>query len=324
MCGLLIAVSLCVLPAAPPDLPPDGGIRAHEPFARVQPGGYVAGSDGGVGWLGPWTPDPVYLVGPLPQAHPRRADHLLGMADSLTFPGVVSTGGSASSVALDPHLGAVVRRLEGPIGWPGTTTYIGLLVKPEGRLHAGAVEGCFNLILDWRWPGDHDRGTSRSAGAPAMGKPWAGYHRSRTREWCLHPLEHNEAVVQALGRRVHPTIGARNLPPRFGGGRGVRGSQVSTGVVVVPGATTFLVMRLEAAPNGRSVLSMLVNPDPTGPEPPPGAAVMSGLSAGPNIRGEIPSAWLTLVSSGAVTFDELRVADSLAGAAGIVRPMADD
>ena len=80
----------------------------------------------------------------------------------------------------------------------------------------------------------------------------------------------------------------------------------------------FLVLRAEVAADGRRArFSLMMNPDPAKPDPPPGAAVLFVSADDPWPPGrQRPSVWLTLFSSGAVTFDELRVATTLAGAAG--------
>ena len=103
------------------------------------------------------------------------------MADSLRFPGVVSAGGSVSSVALPGHVGAVSRRLDLPGGppAPGRPVYIGVLVKPEGRLLAGADGGGFEVHLSWHWAelrrlparGGGRRGAS-TFDSLGFGKPW--------------------------------------------------------------------------------------------------------------------------------------------------------
>ena len=329
MSAAALALALALPPAllaAPPapaggdppaGLPP--GVLAYEPFEAVAPGAMVVNSDGGTGWDGPWAPHDLYMVGPPPERHPRRADHLLGMGDSLTFPGVVSSGGSASSVALDPHVGAVTRRLAVPVGLPGTVTYVGVLIKPEGRLLAGSLEGGFQVHLDWtgrpyedrlfvhqRWKGDP------STHRYAFGKPWSLID-SRSRDWCLmHDLlAPHSRVRRVLGRSVNLSL----LDTSIGGGSGWHSQQVAARSGVTPGATVFLVMRLETSADGtQSLCSLMFDPDPAGPEPAPEAAILETRQPRSSKAGG--HAWLTLASSGAVTFDELRVATTLAGAAG--------
>ncbi|MFH5805737.1 hypothetical protein [Alienimonas sp. DA493] len=330
---LLTASLLLAPPAAdPPKLPE--GVRAYDSFEKVRPGQYLVGSKGGDGWLGPWVPEPLLANSPYPSRHPRRADHLLGMADSLRLPGVVSAGGSVSSVALDPHLGAVSRRLAHPVGLPGTTTYIGVLIKPEGRLHAGSLDGCFGLILNWRplpTPGNEvnykQHHWKTRTHEIAVGKPWTDTEQnpkpiSRTREWCLFQLESLFKPLRAAGRPLN--VGPGPLSLSMGGGHAYLGDQVTTGEAPVPGATTLLVLRVEVSRDGtEAVCSAFVDPDPTRPEPAPEAAVLTrgGLAVNASVSGSVGGpgfpVCITLFSSGAVTFDELRVADTLAGAAGI-------
>ena len=223
-----LAAALLCLPAAPPpdpaagppagpDLPP--GVLAYEPFEAAV-GAPLLGTAGGVGWAGPWVPDPLYLDSPLPSAHPRRYDHLRGAAGSLRYPGVEAAGGAAAAAALNPQVGAVSRRLAAPVGLPGTTTYVGVLIRPDGRLLEGTLEGGFGVMLDLEEPdarmrsGVYEPGGALLGGRPiyfemSFGKPWSDTY-SRSREWCLWTPEFSGAVrpLRALGRPV-------TLPPAY-------------------------------------------------------------------------------------------------------------
>ena len=331
-----LAAALLCLPAAPPpglaagppaapDLPP--GVLAYEPFDQVG-GRPVLGTAGGVGWAGPWVPDPLYPDSPDRFAHPRRWDHLRGAAASLRYPGVAAAGGAAAAAALNPQIGAVSRRLAAPVGLPGTTTYVGVLIRPDGRLLEGALEGGFGVMLDLEEPDARMRSGAYNQrrilqGGPtghfdlSFGKPWSEVW-SRSREWCLWTPHQNLGAgspLRAFGRPLTLPPGVSRLPIQLGGGWAHGNAQFPVGQRTELGETVFLVLRVEVAADGRRArFSLMMNPDPAEPDPPPGAAILY-MPTDPPRPGRY-SVWLTLFSSGAVTFDELRVATTLAGAAG--------
>ena len=142
--------------ADPPGRPP-GGLYAVESFDAVTPGEPILGTAGGEGWAGPWQAK-TFRFGnqPNPDLLPPRADALLGMADNLPHgnPAVraAARGGSASAVALERELSVLTRPLATPLGRLGQTVYVGVLVKPEGRLRAGALGGALTVMLRWNMP----------------------------------------------------------------------------------------------------------------------------------------------------------------------------
>ena len=148
---------------------------------------------------------------------------------------------------------------------------------------------------------------------------------ARAGDWCLNRAGiHAPLVLRAHGRdvrhRFDVLLGNRRAL-RLGLGESNRRLQVPAGPPAVPGATTFLVLKLQVVPGGRLAASLLVNPDPLAPEPPPGA-IFGDVSLGHTRRNpeesfdRFAAPYLNFVSTGAVTFDELRVATTLAGAAG--------
>ena len=322
MSAPLILASLLLPGLAPePDLPP--GLLAHEPF-DLDPGQPLLGSAGGAGWVGSWRPTDYAYKGPDPKLFPKRHDHLFGMADSLALPGLSHAGGSASAVALAPQMGIVCRRLAVPFGRRGTTAYVGVRLKPEGRLHAGNGHGFFALTLEWR-----DKSGRRFGGYVGLGKPWADPRGSLppiAAEWCLLCKSAIPNVLRAGGRAVTGPLTAAEKqrwadPQAYGRRSGV----YSTGVPVVPGATTLLVLKGEFAPVTGRRYGLLVNP--AAPDPVPPVVIQNTLGVGAdwhNNFGKGQTVWLTLLSTGAVTVDEIRVATTLAGAAGRGIPQRDD
>ena len=316
MSAPLILASLLLPGLAPePDLPP--GLLVYEPF-DLDPGQPLLGSAGGAGWVGPWRPTDYAFKGPDVRLFPKRYDHLFGMADSLALPGLAHAGGSASAVASAPQMGIVCRRLAVPFGRRGTTAYVGVRLKPEGRLHAGNGHGFFALTLEWR-----DKSGRLSGGHVGLGKPWANPREGLppiAAEWCLLSASAIPQVLRAGGRAVTGPLTAgekeRWADPHA---YGRRSGTYSTGVPVVPGATTLLVLKGEFAPVTGQRFGLLVNPDPAAADPVPPAVIQIPLGVGAdwhNNFGEGYTVWLTLLSTGAVTVDEIRVATTLAGAAG--------
>ena len=323
MSAPLILASLLLPGLAPePDLPP--GLLVYEPF-DLDPGQPLLGSAGGAGWVGKWQPTSYYMKGPEPRLFPKRYDHLFGMADSLALPGLAHAGGSASAVASAPQMGIVCRRLAVPFGRRGTRAYVGVRLKPEGRLHAGNGHGFFALTLEWR------DGRGLGTGYVGLGKPWAdprGGLPPIAAEWGLLSGRLPHQVLRAGGRAVTGPLTAAEEqrwadPHAYGGRSGV----YSTGVPVVPGATTLLVLKAEFAPVTGQRFGLLVNPDPAAADPVPPAVIQIPLGIDTDRHKgllDVKEVWLTLLSTGAVTVDEIRAATTLAGAAGRGIPQRDD
>ena len=332
--------------AGPPGEGPPSVILAYEPFDAVRPGDTVDGTGGGHGWAGPWGINDNTLFSYRNVTDDPR--FLRGMRDGLTARGVLGGPGSASATATNAvsaskygtgtmtgvpgYASVVARKLETFIGAAGTDTYVGVLMKPEGRLDAGGWGGGFGVRLEWGSAaydaqGSHPRPGVRmparmlSAGSCGptfgFGKPFSSRSRARG-NWALWHHDRPDVharLLRAYGRDVpvprEPTepITLRADPSSS------EFDYIPTGEEVVPGATTLLVFRMSVARDGENALVALhVDPDPLAPEPAPGVGLRLRYQ---QIGCEPPLVtWVTLVSSGAVTFDEFRVSSTFAGAAG--------
>ena len=319
-CACLAAAAL--LPAAAPGeepgplvLPP--GVRAWEPFELAE-GESVLGHDGGLGWVGPWQPSRLAGQGPWPNVCPRRPDGLYGEKESLSLPGLTDRGGSAAAAARSPHCLAIQRLLAAPpVGVAGTTTYVGARLRAEGRPHAGNGYGFFGISVvpishQSTLPGREIYGTRPNVGfGKSFGDPRWPPSPCLT-DWCLHSSVPDYAPVRAAGRSVL-AYNWGQFPRRLGGNSGTN-AFLTTGRPVVPGATTLLVLKVEAAPrrDGRVLHSLFVNPNPAA-EPPPAAMHTQAV---PGNAVNHPTL-LTIAASGAFGIDELRVAGTMAAAAGL-------
>ena len=313
------------LPPGPPELPP--GVWAYEPFDAA--GGRLA-TDGGAGWAGPWRPSGWRLFGPAPHHlpwHPpgtphlvtSRSDRFFAAAEPPEAPGwaaagLAAAGGAASAPALDPDINIVARPLRAQVARPGAAVYVGVRLRADAQLHEGAGAGFFAVMLD----GGENHDFRQCGPSVSFGKPFAqrGSERaSMFREWALstdfHPNELR--ALRVRGRPVTEPI----LAVEDGWGAGGKGGhQLATGVPVVLGRPALLVLRVEyGKAGGGSRYDLFVNPDPAAARHPPSQAafVMEREVGSPDL-------WVTLAGSGAFTVDEIRVADSLAGACGYTPP----
>ena len=124
-------------------LSPGTGLSAqttfHEPFDYSPPGADLLGQGGGTGFLGPW-----YASGfnaPIHDSHDIAAG-------SLSLDGGDGTGGRVRSASTNAISG-VGRDLLSPIGTNDFATfYWSFLVRPEGTLGGGALNGFFGVYLD--------------------------------------------------------------------------------------------------------------------------------------------------------------------------------
>ena len=352
----LLLVSVAVPEEIPPDVLPDE-VWAYESFDAIDPDRAIVGSVGGSGWAGPWMPHPLREDGPNPREFPRRADHLRGAAGSLRYPGVSSRGGAATSAALPANVGAVTRPVEIPTFESPKTLYVGLLVQPKDRLYAGAKNGGVEVYVGWTGPDGRllpqpkRRGvlppfseSRRHAGRSSFGKPWRRVVRpswrcpfglcspsyenleprdlSRTWDWCLsHRAECGPSYRRAFGRPAGNPVGTSRTIA--GGGDAFGRLQAPVGLKARPGLASFFVLKLEIVPELPGTrYGLLYDPDPTRPEPPSHATFVDGAWNYKSPHGPT-HLWVTLANSGAVTFDELRVATSFAGAAGRTAPAGE-
>src|SRR5688572_2475208 len=108
----------------------------HEPFDYSPPGADLLGQDGGSGFLGPW-----YASGfnaPIHDSHDLAAG-------SLSLDGGDAAGGRIRSAATTAISG-LGRDLLSPVGTNDFATfYWSFLVRPEGTLGGGALNGFFGV-----------------------------------------------------------------------------------------------------------------------------------------------------------------------------------
>jgi hypothetical protein len=126
----------------------------HESFDYVPVGRDVAGTNGGIGFAGPWQPG----------GFNASLSNNIDVGDDLLAFGALLRSPSVASTAAVSAISGVTRPLAAPLGQIGATSYyISFLIKPEGVLHAGAFNGFFGLVLE-------------SSGEPELyiGKPGGG------------------------------------------------------------------------------------------------------------------------------------------------------
>ena len=112
-------------------------VIAYDGFSGP-PGATVLGQGGGTGWAGTWTVggfnafnNTSYVVEP----------------GSLSYPGLATTGNHASTPSGNAIQG-VTRSFATPLGTPGTTAYVSVLLQPEGTLNQGVFNGFFGIYLN--------------------------------------------------------------------------------------------------------------------------------------------------------------------------------
>ena len=76
-----------------------------------------------------------------------NANYRIG-EDSLSFPGLATTGNHVTTGSHDAGVGSIIRRLSTPLGQPGTTQYLSFVVRPEGTLHEGQFNGYFGILIN--------------------------------------------------------------------------------------------------------------------------------------------------------------------------------
>jgi hypothetical protein len=145
------AVLALMVVAAAHRVPAD--LLVHEGFDYAPSGSDIVGSNGGLGFAGPWQPGGF---------NASISDNFDVDDDPLALGALLHS----PSVARTPAVGAIAgitRPLASPLGQADTTVYLSFLIKPEGVLHAGAFNGFLGLVLE-------------SAGEPELfvGKPGGG------------------------------------------------------------------------------------------------------------------------------------------------------
>ena len=111
---------------------------AYESFSG-QAGQTLAGMNGGTGFAGAWE------AGDL---GPDNSAAYQVQANSLSGGTAPSAGGRVAALAQYSLGSGLSRDLATPIGTPGTTVYISMLVRADGTLNEGASGGFFGLLLN--------------------------------------------------------------------------------------------------------------------------------------------------------------------------------
>ncbi len=112
-------------------------LMAYEGF-NYPVGTNLNGQNGGVGFAGPWAPGGF---------NASVFNHLTIGSGSLTFDNLLISGNHASAGAQNAIAG-LTRPLAQPLGTPGTVSYISFLLRPEGTLGQGALNGFFGVTLE--------------------------------------------------------------------------------------------------------------------------------------------------------------------------------
>ena len=311
-------------------------ILAYEPFSAVEPGGWLTRSAGGFGWGEGWRPA-TNIERPFGFSLTKKLPGgVRGMHDGLHHASVPGTLGSATAAAIPLHVGGLgnqyismaSRALRTDPPDPGETMYVGVLVKPEGLPGAGGGGGGFGLSLTFVGHSGATRVRGRRAGH-AFWTATFGFGKSFTEGhpgdglwsmWDDVSRQSARRVVRAYGRpfgpKEDPAVTADGKRP--GGAADLlhwTDDLVPTDVPVVAGKTTLLIYRFDLSPDGTTARTSLhVDPDPTAEEPVPPAVLVVRAEKG--TRGLHGKPVVTLLAGGAVTYDELRVATTFAGAAG--------
>ena len=116
--------------------PSPTGLVAYEPFDYSPAGADLLGANGGSGFAGPWAAGGDVSV-----------NYDIG-ADSLSFAELSTTGNRVTTDALASSTGGMVRELSVPLGAPGTTSYLSVIIRPEDTLHQGLFGGFLGIYLN--------------------------------------------------------------------------------------------------------------------------------------------------------------------------------
>lgn len=127
-------------------------LLAHDNFDYTNIGGNLQRSFGGSGFTSPWA------LGGFNAS--LSTNYKVGYG-SLSYPGIVSTGNSATTTSNNSITG-LTRRFNQSLGAPGTTRYMSFLMRPEGIVGQGQFNGFFGLVLEQ--PGDPEIMVSKPGG----------------------------------------------------------------------------------------------------------------------------------------------------------------
>jgi hypothetical protein len=112
-------------------------VVTYEPF-NYTPGTPLLGSNGGSGFASPWAAGGF---------NASIFTNYTVAAGSLPYP-ALATSGDRVTTSEQQAISGLTRSLATPLGTPGTTDYISVLLRPEGTVGAGALGGFFGLYLN--------------------------------------------------------------------------------------------------------------------------------------------------------------------------------
>ena len=103
-------------------------------------GSTLVGQNGGNGFAGGWISGGF-------NANPANDNDYVISSGSLSSPNLLTSG---NRVSTGPHgtISGLTRNLASPLGTPGTTAYLSVLLRPDGTIGAGVFNGFFGIYLD--------------------------------------------------------------------------------------------------------------------------------------------------------------------------------
>jgi hypothetical protein len=133
--GLAVLMSSAALASAAG--PAHADLAVYEPFGYT-PGPPLLGANGGTGFTDPWHPGGF---------NASIFTNYTVAADSLPYPALLTSGNHVDTAA-QTAISGLTRDLATPLGAPGTTAYLSVLLRPEGTVGAGPLGGFFGLYLN--------------------------------------------------------------------------------------------------------------------------------------------------------------------------------
>ncbi len=130
-----LAIALSALASTPAR----ATLLAYDSFSDTPVGIPLIGtSNSGTGFVDPWHPGGFNAS--------IFANYTIA-SGSLTDDGLITAGNSITTSA-QTAISGLSRDLATPIGIPGTTVYLSVLMQPQGTLDQGALGGFFGLYLN--------------------------------------------------------------------------------------------------------------------------------------------------------------------------------